>query len=115
MEICAQVQASPKNCTYKVVFLLDGKGSISSATYQCLSGFWICSRMAAAAIYANEKEYSKTDLSNSWTAHPKKMFDREVSTYSLLFPLVKAQFKAVSRCVTEDDKKFFAEHLPACQ
>ena len=74
LDIVDKVQASLKDRLYKVVLTVDGSGGIACAHCECPCGNWICSHMAAAAIYANKKGLSKTDLPNSWIARPKKHF-----------------------------------------
>eukprot|EP00795_Rhopilema_esculentum_P010060 gene10060-18705_t len=69
--IIAKVRASMKDKSYSVLLTVTGYGGISSAVCQCLRGKWICSHMAAAAIYAKEDGLSNTDLPNLWIAKPK--------------------------------------------
>ena len=68
----AKVRASMKDKSYSVTLVVDVEGGISEGKCECPRGNWLCSHMAATAIYANKKGLSKTDLPNSWIARPKK-------------------------------------------
>ena len=57
---------------YEISLTVIGDGKILSAVCQCPRGNRFCSHMAAAAIFANKKGLSKTDLPSSWIAKPKK-------------------------------------------
>ena len=88
---------------------VDGSGGIACAHCECPRGNWICSHMAATAIYANKKDLSKTDLPNSWIACPKKHLNQQVNTVSSLFPSNKLDFTAISREVSAGDIDFLLE------
>ena len=77
LDIVAKVQASLKDRSYKVVLTVDGSGGIACAHCECPCGNWICSHMAASAIYTNKKGFSKTDLPNSWIARPQKHLNQQ--------------------------------------
>ena len=111
LTVNAKVIASMKDKCYSVSLTIDGSGGIKQATCQCPRGKWICSHMAAASVYVNKKGFSKTDLSNSWIAHPKKLANQEVKTISDLFPHPRPHYKATSRKVDESDKQFLFEKL----
>ena len=50
-----------KDRTYKVGLTVNGDdGLITSATFECPRGRWICIHMAAMAIHVNWKGFSKT-------------------------------------------------------
>ena len=114
LDIVAKVQASLKDRSYKVVLTVDESGGIACAHCECPRGNWICSHMAATAIYANKKGLSKTDLPNSWIARPKKHLNQQVNTVSSLFPSNKSDFAAISREVSAGDIDFLFTDLPTC-
>ena len=68
--------------------VVNGEGYITSASCQCPRGEWLCSHMAATAIYANRKGFSETNLPNSWISRPKtgKKKDSKIHSITDLFP-----------------------------
>jgi len=117
LTVNAKVRASMKDKSYSVSMTIDGCGGIKQVTCQCPRGKWICSHMAAASVYVHKKGFSKTDLPNSWIAHPKKAAKQEEKTISDFFPHQRPHFKGISRNVEESDKKFYlrssVHQLPA--
>ena len=109
--IIAKVRASMKDKSYSLSLTVTGDGGISSAVCQCPRGNWICSHMAAAAIYVKEKGLSKTDLPNSWISKPKKAAKIDSKTFADFFPHPKPENQATTRMVTQQDKEFFHERL----
>jgi len=112
-KIFAKVRASMKDRSYKVGLKTDGKGVILSGSCECPRGEWICSHMAAAAIYANKKGLSKTDLPNSWIARPRKHKNQseKVKTTDAYCTSSKPGYRATTRPVTEEDKAAFLSDL----
>lgn len=104
------VRASMKNMSYKVTLTVDNKGNIEESHCECPRGNWICSHMAATAIYCNRNGFSKTDLPNSWIKKPKTA-QKVVMSMAEHFPAKKAEYSALSRAFTEDDKRFLYEEL----
>ena len=102
-----------KDSSYKVGLKTDGKGAILSCSCECPRGEWICSHMAAAAIYANKKGFSKTDLLSSWIARPRKhkKQSEKVKTTDAYFTSSKPGYRATTRPVTEEDKAAFLNDL----
>ena len=79
---------------------VDGSGGIACAHCECPRGNWICSHMAATAIYANKKGLSKTDLPNSWIARPKKHLNQQVNTVHHCFlPISRILQQLVEKCL----------------
>ena len=93
---------------------LDRNIGIDTANCECPRGNWICSHMAAAAIFANKKGLSKTDLPNSWLVCPKKHQNQQVTTIPTLFSPTKSHFKAISREVSSSDMHFLHNNLSTC-
>ena len=90
---------------------MSGDGGILSAVCQCPRGNWICSHMAAAAIFANRKGLSKTDFPSSWIAKPKKAAKIDSKAIADFFPHPKPSYRATSRKATQQDKEFFHRKL----
>ena len=69
--------------------------------------------MAAAAIYANKKGLSKTDLPNSWIARLRKHKNQseKVKKTDAYFTSSKPGYRATTRPVTEEDKAAFLNDL----
>jgi len=109
--ITAKVRASMKDKSYAVSLTVSGDGGILSAVCQCPRGNWICSHMAAAAIFTNRKGLSKTDLPSSWIAKPKKAAKIDSKAIADFFPHPKPSYRATSRKVTQQDKEFFHRKL----
>ncbi len=103
-KLSAKVRASMKDRCYSVVLTVDGKGGITEASCDCPRGSWLCSHMAAAAIFANKKGLSKTDLPNSWIARPKKSAKVESRTMADFFPPKRPEYNATSRNFNVEDK-----------
>ena len=112
-ELFAKVRASMKDRSYKVGLKADGTGASLSGSCECPRGEWICSHMAAAAIYANKKGLSKTDLPNSCIARPRKHKNQsdKVKTTDAYFTSSKLGYRATTRPVTEEDKAAFLTDL----
>ena len=111
-DIFSSVRSSFKDKSYKTKLNIDGKGSIKSATCDCPRGNWICSHMAATAIYVNKKGFSKTDLPNSWIKRPKKQAKQEeVKTMEDYFPSSNPTYKATPRPFTIKDREAFFRDL----
>ena len=107
----SKVRASMKDKCYSVAIIVDGEGGISEASCDCPRGSWLCSHMAATAIYANKKGLSKTDLPNSWISRPKRNATIESKTMADFFPPKRPEYRATSRSVTKEDKAFFYNAL----
>ena len=109
--IHAKVRASMKDKSYYVKLVVDGEGGISEGKCECPRGNWLCSHMAATAIYANKKGLSKTDLPNSWIARPKKAAKVVPRAFADVYPSTKPAYKAVSRSADDSDKEFLHASL----
>ena len=57
------------------------------------------------------KGLSKTDLPNTWLARPRKAARLDVKSFSDFFPSPKPEYSAITRAVTEDDRKFLYDGL----
>ena len=117
MTVVASVRASMKDKCYKVKLTVDREGDIVDSCCECPRGKWLCSHMAATAIYVNKKGWSKTDLPNAWIAKPrtaskdksvrlKNHFRREDNN--------KGSYTAASRDVNNDDLEFLVSNLSSC-
>ena len=84
--IRAQVRTSMEEKSYKTVLDVDGEGNIVGGRCEFPRGNWLCSHMAAVAIYAHKKGLSKTDLPNTWLARPRKAARLDVKSFSDFFP-----------------------------
>ena len=109
--LSAKVRASMKEKSYSVSLTIDGSGGINKATCECPRGNWICSHMAAVAIFANKQRLSKTDLPNSWIARPKKAAKQDQRTVSDLFPHPRPNYRTTSRGVSQEDRQFLYNEL----
>ncbi len=109
--IKAKVRASMKDKSYSVMLTVNGDGGISKGECECPRGNWICSHMAASAIYVNKKGMSKTDLPNAWIAKPKKAAKLDSKTFGDFFPTPKPEYRATSRPFLDKDRKFVASRL----
>jgi hypothetical protein len=117
MKISAVVRASMGDCSYKVTLTVDGTGEIVDSFCECARGQWLCSHMAAVAIYVNKTGVSKTDLPNSWIVRPKKAARIESSIrISEHFPKndKRGPFCASSRPVNAADLQFLHASLKDC-
>ena len=72
MDVNAKVRASMKDKSYRTQLTVNGTGEIIKSSCDCPRGNWLCSHMAATAIYINKHGVSKTDLPNSWITKPEK-------------------------------------------
>ena len=104
--IHAKVRASMKDKSYCVLLKVDGDGGILEGTCECPRGNWLCSHMAASAIYANRIGLSKTDLPNSWIARPKKAAKLDSKSCAEFFPEPKQDFNPIARAVNCADREF---------
>ena len=104
--INAKIRASMKDKCYNVVLTVDGEGEVLNGKCQCPRGNWLCSHMAATAIYISKKGVSKTDLPNSWIAKPRKQARNDSKTFADVFPSPKPQYRATSMDFTEADNNF---------
>ena len=104
--INAKIRASMKDKCYNVVLTVDGEREVLNRKCQCPRGNWLCSHMAATAIYINKKGVSKTDLPISWIAKPRKQARNDSKTFADIFPSPKPQYRATSRDFTEADNNF---------
>ena len=114
MEISASVRASMKDRSYKGCLIVDGNGNIDSASCECPRGNWLCSHMAATAIYVNNKGFSKTNLPNSWIARPKqasKMQESEPQMMGDFFQSPKPNYCATSRAPNSEYAGFLLAEL----
>ena len=111
--VMAKIRASMKDKSYSVKLTLDGDGGIAKGECECPRGNWICSHMAATAIYTNKKGMSKTDLPNTWIAKPKKAARYDSKTFGDLFPAPRPEYKATRRAVTTSDRELFYDQLSA--
>ena len=109
--ITAKVQASMKDKSHAVSLTVSRDGGILSAVCQCPRGTWICSHMAAAAIFANRTGLSKTDLPSSWITKPKKATKIDSQAIADFFPHPKPSYRATSRKATQQDKELFHRKL----
>ena len=114
MIIYSKVRASMKDICYKVELTVDGSGQIVKACCSCPRGDWLCSHMAATAIYVNKNGLSKTDLPNSWIAKPRTASKSVAIQISNYFENPKKDFTASSRNVNENDLSFLFENLGNC-
>ena len=99
---------------YKVCPIIDGSGNIDSGNYECLRGNWLCSHMAATAIYVNKKGFSKTNLPKSWIARPKQATKKQESGTRILsdfFQSPKPNYCATTWAVNKQDVNFFLAEL----
>ena len=83
LEISARVRAFMKGRSNKVGLVVDGNGNIHSASCECAKGNWLCSHMAATAIYINKKGFSKTSMPNSWIARPKQATKQDIGSKAM--------------------------------
>lgn len=117
MEINAVIRASMGDCSYKVKLTVDGTGEITNSSCECARGQWLCSHMAATAIYVNKTGVSKTDLPNSWITRPRKA-SKATSSIRVAehFPKNNKQstFVASSRPVEASDLRFLYTQLNDC-
>ena len=113
LTVVSKVRASMKDKSYSVTLTIDGDGGILMGNCECPRGNWICSHMAATAIYVNKKGMSKTDLPNTWLAKPKKVAKLGTKTLAEFFPHPKPGYKACSREITTEDRDYFCEKLTA--
>ena len=69
--------------------------------------------MAATAIYANRKGFSKTNLPNSWISRPKtgKKKDSKIHSIADLFPSDRPGYRAACRAFTDEDRQTFYTDL----
>lgn len=109
--INAMVRASMKDKCYAMSLQVKGDGNITSASCECPKGNWICSHMAATAIYVNKTGFSKTDLPNSWLAKPKTAAKKDGKTMAEFFPCKRPDYKATQKVVSEQDRLFLFEKL----
>ena len=93
LDVSAMVKASLKNFSYKIILALDGSGGNASWKCDCPRGNWICSHMAAAAIYTHKKGVSKTYLPNTWIKRPKTKHDKAVTTLKSFFEPLSLNLK----------------------
>ena len=101
--IMAKIRASIEDKNYNVKLTVDGNGGIVERECECPRGSWICSHMAATAIFIKERGISKTDLLNAWIAKPKKAAKCESRTFGDLLPNLRPEYKATGRAVTTTD------------
>ena len=99
--INGKIRASMKDKCYAVSLEVNGDGNILTGSCECPRGKWICSHMAATAIYANKRGLSKTDLPNSWIARPKKAAKQDGKTMKDFFPCSRPDYKATQRDVSQ--------------
>ena len=111
--IMAKIRASMKDKSYSVKLTLDGNGGIVEGESECPRGNWICSHIAATAIYINKRGMSKTDLLNAWIAKPKKAAKCESRTFADLFPSPRPEYEATRRAVTTIDRDVLHSELSA--
>ena len=71
MNVNAKVRASMKDKSYRTQLTVNGTGEIIKSSCDFPRGNWLCSHMAATAIFINKHGVSKTDLPNSWITKPK--------------------------------------------
>ena len=108
--IRGKVRASMKDKSYSV-HIVDGDGGITEGQCECPRENWICSHMAACAIYVNKKGMSKTDLPNSWIAKPRKAARCDSKPFIDHFPSPKPGYRATSRHFSEDDRALLHARL----
>ena len=97
--------------SYSVHLNVDGDGGITEGQCECPRGNWICSHMAACAIYLNKKGMSKTELPNSWIAKPRKPARCDSKPFIDHFPSPKPVYRATSRHFSEDDRALLHARL----
>ena len=93
-----------------VAIIVDGEGGISDASCDCPRGSWLCSHMAATAIYANKKGLSKTDLPNSWISRPKRNATIESKTMADFFLLRGQSIEQLREVLRRKIKHSFIMH-----
>ena len=86
--INANVRASMRNKSSTVALNVNGDCKILKGRCECPHGNWICSHLAATAIYANKKGISLTFLPNSWIAELKNATKVEVKEFTDLSSLL---------------------------
>eukprot|EP00795_Rhopilema_esculentum_P004068 gene4068-20245_t len=103
----SRVRASMKDKSYKVGLIVNGEGYILSASCQCPRQEWLCSHMAATAIYVNRKGFSKADLPNSWISRPKTATKKcsKIKSMADIFPCNSPEYRAASRAFTDEDRQ----------
>ena len=113
--IMAKIRAFMKDKSYSVKLTLDGNGGVVEEECECPRGNWICSHMAATAIYIyiHKRGMSKTDLPNAWIAKPKKAAKCESRIFANLFPSPRPEYKATRRAVTTTDRDVLYSELSA--
>ena len=72
MNVNAKVRASMKDKSYRTRLTVNGTGEIIKSSCDCPRDNWLCSHMAATAIYINKHCVPKTDLPTLWITKPKK-------------------------------------------
>ena len=107
--INARIRSSMKDKCYPVTLIVDGDGGIVEGQCECPQGKWLCSHMAAAAVYTYKKDILATDLPSSGTVEPDKA--GKVQTWADLFPNPRPEYRALSREVTPADIAFFHKEL----
>ena len=117
MNIEGLVRSSMGDKSYAVNIAVDGCGNILNSSCLCYRGTWLCSHVAATAIYVNKTGVSKTDLPNAWLVRPKKA-SKAASSIKLAdhFPISdkKKAYSAANRVPDEEDIRFFHENLKDC-
>ena len=109
--INGKIRASMKDKCYAVSLKVNRDGNILTGSCECPRGNWICSHMAATAIYANKRGLSKTDLPNSWIARPKQAAKQDGKTMEDFFPCSRPDYKATQRDVSQQDRLFLHKKL----
>ena len=90
-----------KDKSYKVGLIINGEGYILSASCKCPRGEWLCSHMAATAIYVDRIGFSKTDQPNSWISRPKTATKKgsKIKSMADIFPCDNPEYRAASRAL----------------
>ena len=94
-----------KDKSYYVKLVVDSEGGISEGNCECPRGNWLCSHIAATAIYA-KKGILDTDLPNPWIAGPKKAVKVLPRAFADVFPFTRPSYKGLSRSAIDSDKEF---------
>ena len=117
MDIEGVVRSSMGDKSYAVNISIDGNRNILNSSCGCYRGTWLCTHVAATAVYVNKTGVSKTDLPNSWLTRPKKA-SKAISRVKLTdyFPISekKKTYSAAKGSPNEEDLCYLHQNLHSC-